>query len=120
MTKCFRQKSLRLQEKGIGLESNSLLNLSLSQSQLFPEPFVYWHAIYVQEKKTFLVPYHLCCDIIGKCIASVLSGMQPPAIIDALSVQKFVGLFCVKTILQTLPLHVEETLETWEPSISLV
>ena len=74
----------------------------------------------MQEKKTFLIPYHLCRDIIGKCIASVLIGVKPATIIDALPVQQFVGLFFIETILQTLTLHIKETLETWEPSISLV
>lgn len=39
-----------------------------------------------QQQVSLLVPYHLCCDIIDKCIAPVLIGVKPATIIDALPV----------------------------------
>ena len=38
-------------------------------------------------------------------------------IIDGLPIQQFVGLHFNKAIIQTFTLHIEETLETWEPSL---
>lgn len=60
--------------------------LFLSQSELLLKPLSNGYLVDMQEQVTLLVPYHLCRDVIGKCIAPVLIGVKPPAIIDALPV----------------------------------
>ena len=74
----------------------------------------------MQEQVSLLVPNQLCRDIIRKYIAPILIRVKPSAIVDVLPVQQFVCLFLNETVLQTLTLHVEETLKTWEPSVNLV
>ena len=71
--------------------------LFLSQSELLLKPLGNGCLVDMQEQIPFLIPYHLCCDIIGKNVAPVLIRIQPPTIIDGQSVQQFVGLFYVKT-----------------------
>lgn len=74
----------------------------------------------MQEQVSLFFPYHLCRNIIRKYIAPILIRVKPPAIVDVLPVQQFVCLFLIETVLQTLMFHIEETLEIWKPSISLV
>lgn len=74
----------------------------------------------MQKQVPLLIPYHLCRDVIGKCVASVLIGMQPPTIVDGLPMQQFVGLHLAKAMLQTFTLHIEEALETRKTLICLI
>ena len=60
--------------------------LFLSQTELFLKPLGDGYFVDIQEQIPFLIPYHLCRDIIGKCIAPVLIRMQQATIIDGLSV----------------------------------
>lgn len=66
----------------------------------------------MQEQVPLIVPYHLCRDIIGKSIPSVLIGVKPATIVDSVTMHQFIRLFLTEAILQTLTLHIEETLET--------
>ena len=58
--------------------------LFLPYSALLLKPLCDRYLIDMQEQIALLVPYHLCRNIIGKCIAPILIGVKPPAIIDAL------------------------------------
>ena len=60
--------------------------LFLSQSELLLEPLGNGYLVDMQEQVSFLVPYHLCCDIIGKNVAPIFIGVKPPAIVDGLPV----------------------------------
>ena len=77
---CYFNFSRRIEDE-LYFDSPPLL---LSQSKLFLEPLGNGRVVYVQEEAAFLVSYYLCRDVIGKRIAPVLIGMQPPAIIDGL------------------------------------
>ena len=56
--------------------------LFLYQSELLFEPLTNGSLIDMQEQIPFLIPYYLCRDVIGKCIAPVLIRMQQTTIIE--------------------------------------
>lgn len=74
----------------------------------------------MQEQVPLIVPYHLCRDVIGKCVAPVLIGVKPANIVDSVTMHQFIRLFLTEAILQTLTLHIEETLEARKPLVCLI
>ena len=96
------------------------LLLPLPYMKLLPKPFRNRHLIDMQEQIALLIPYHLCRNIISKGIPSIFIRVKPTTIVDSVTMYQFIRLFFTETTLQTFTLHIEETLETWEPSISLV